>query len=527
LLDPFTGLPPGVLAGCLPPRRAAAGTAAGLQHSGRHSGCAWVGGGGAAAPATADGASLPGSAGSSGGALSPTLAASLAGGVAAPPAAAAAAAAHLLLAAGGAPAAPAAAQAHPAGSAAAQRVRALTELHTRACLGAGLALSCARGTGGAAGPAGAVASYTIGPCGGLEGADQLTLSRFLLARAAEELGLAVAFAPAAPGCPGGGDGPRLAIEFSSFRSRLPGDGVSEMQAHICRLQACHREHAPGRAGGAARSAAHAPPAFTLAVGDRRAGLVIPTSTLAARCGPFVDRRAAGDCDPYLTVALLAAGALALPLPPAAAAALARRCAAGATAAAAAAAAAATAAALTVAAAAANAAPAPRWAPPAWPSSAAPRAVAPGGELGGSHGVADDGAALCGCCSDNDDSQDLLVSEICRIDRAAAAAAGAAQRRECGAGSRRAGVDGMEVDPGRWSYGGGICGEECCEEESGEGDWGCQSCEEGDEADSAASSAPPSADAAAFRAVGGNGSALAAVRAAAAAAERRGALAAGP
>ncbi|KAI8475417.1 MAG: hypothetical protein J3K34DRAFT_484695 [Monoraphidium minutum] len=399
-LDPFTGLPPGVFVPCVPiyaPR--AAGCA-----------CACAGGGGGSLR-SCESASPWGSPPFGGVGLtsdSPCSAAS-AGGLAAslapPPCGggcggAAAATARLLLAAGGPPA-------PPAGSPAARRARQLAELHMRACIKAGL-----RYAGGAAAchPAAAVATgrggcgcwgYRIGPCGGaLELGDQLWVSRYLLRRLCDDLGVPVCLGRRG-GCGAGG----LALEFSTAASRAAPGGVCEVQQLISRLQAAHPRHAPGLGGapppGRAKLPPPPPPPFSVAVGDRRAAIVIPTSTLLARAGPFADRRAPADADPYLAAALLAAGALGLPLPPAAAAALAAR------------AGAAPRADCAVSAAAALLArrrPAPPGASSHGTVSAPLRRGGAPPELGASEDGDD--------ASEGGDSEDMLVSEIRRIDRAA-------------------------------------------------------------------------------------------------------------
>ncbi|GBF97738.1 hypothetical protein Rsub_10902 [Raphidocelis subcapitata] len=355
----------------------------------------------------------------------------------------------------------------PLGPPAARRARLLSELHARACLKAGLRLSGARPAPGAS-PAAAAASYTLGPADGLEISDQIVVSRFLLARLAEELSLSVAFAPVGPPRHGaaafagaataaaaGASPLRCRLEFSTAASRAPCGGLHELQRLLSRLQAAHAAHCAGFGGGGGGGGG-AP--FSVAVADARAAVAIPPSTLAARGGPFVDARPAGGCDPYLATTLLAAGALALPLPHAAAAALEARRRAPA--------AAAHAAAAPNLLRRADAAAAPAWKAVAWsaaapaaattaapPSPACPFAAgaapaarsasclslrsaggrgagiwaatgATGLDGGHSCGAAATGAtSLCGGRSCGGDSRDFLVSQIRRIDRAAARAAG--------------------------------------------------------------------------------------------------------
>jgi hypothetical protein len=302
VLDPFTGLPPGVFPGAVPiytPGTAPAAAPQPLPGASSHcdSGAAWGG-----------------SSGSPGGAPDHN---SLAGSLAGLPSATAA---RLLLA--GAP------PAHPHGSPAARRARALMELHMAACLKAGLRYAGAAPLGAyaAAGAGGGDAyAYKIGPCAGVELGDQISVSRFLLQRLSDEMGLPLSFDPPPGG--GGAGGLACALEFSTAATRSAAcDALSEMQRMLSRLQGAHAYHAAGRAGGPAPPGVPLPPPapFTVAIGDRRAAISIPSSTLACRAGPFVDRRAAASCDPYLAPALLASAALGLPLPPSAERALAAK-----------------------------------------------------------------------------------------------------------------------------------------------------------------------------------------------------------
>lgn len=323
VLDPFTGLPPGVFSGALPIYVPGANNRGNDRLSRQHSCCdsgsafgSPCGLGGHLAGSN-PGSFLACSFSPGSGASCGDLAASLSAAAALP--GGAAAAARLLLQAQAQPTPP------PHGSPAARRARQLSELHMRACIKAGLRYA------GAA-PAGCVSggrccdawSYRIGPCMGVDMGDQLCVSRFLLRRISENLSVDVSFSPChakrdgISGSSSSADG-GCSTEFSTLSSRCPLDGTCELQRLITRLQQCHSEHAAGY--GAPCAAA---PPFSVAVGDRRASIVIPTSSLLARCGPFVDRRPSGSCDPYLVTALITAGALGLPLPPGAALALAAR-----------------------------------------------------------------------------------------------------------------------------------------------------------------------------------------------------------
>lgn len=311
VLDPFTGLPPGVFPASVPVY-VPGGGAAGSAGSGAHS-----------HPSCCESGSTWGSPAAyhTGGSLAASLSA-LPGG----------AAAQLLLQ--GPPQ-------HPRGSPAARRARQLSELHMRACIKAGLRYSGSSALGG--GCCDSCWAYKIGPCVGVDAGDQLSVSRFLLRRIGEELDVGVSLGHQKGGAAAFGETPSdwggamqtpgacsplaCSVEFSTATTRcLNGDAMGETQRMLSRLQASHAEHSAGYAGpsGNTHRTTRATSAFTVAVGDRRASISIPSSTLAARSGPFVDRRPAADCDVYLTTALLTAGALGLPLPLGAARALADR-----------------------------------------------------------------------------------------------------------------------------------------------------------------------------------------------------------
>jgi glutamine synthetase len=125
--------------------------------------------------------------------------------------------------------------------------RDVSELHMQACTAAGLSFG---GRVHVAAPANQWA-YKIGPCGGLEAADQLCISRFLLGRVAEQLGARVLYDAAS----GGDDdyasgGVRAAaaankcvIAFSTATTRDPVSGLYGVQVLMERLRASHEQFA--------------------------------------------------------------------------------------------------------------------------------------------------------------------------------------------------------------------------------------------------------------------------------------------
>jgi glutamine synthetase len=212
--------------------------------------------------------------------------------------------------------------------------RQVSDLHMRACLQAGLSVSgtqqlAATGTW----------SYKLGPCQGVELGDQLWTSRHLLRRVAEQCGASVSFEPCVHWGAAGQPSSGCFLEFSTQASRTPEHGMAAVQQHIMRLQAHHAQHhsayaagspslmhllagspeahASLRRSGSFTSAGSHSSAFTCGVGNKRASVMIPSSTLLNKCGPIVDRRPPSNMDPYVSTLLLVAAALDLAVPPSA------------------------------------------------------------------------------------------------------------------------------------------------------------------------------------------------------------------
>jgi hypothetical protein len=224
--------------------------------------------------------------------------------------------------------------------------RDVAELHMQACLAAGISYC------GSHNSSSHQWAYKIGPCNGIEAADQLCISRFLLGRLAEHSGTVIAYDY---DCTDGRTlhANKCTISFSTATSRDPISGLSEVQCMMERLHSSHLQHAlcfteppavghtsggswhsardafgvadspkktpdaPAGAnsasslgsGGSAFSAA-----FTVGVGNKHASIMVPTSTLINRCGPILDRRPPASSDPYLAIMLLVSSACGIKLP---------------------------------------------------------------------------------------------------------------------------------------------------------------------------------------------------------------------
>jgi hypothetical protein len=221
-------------------------------------------------------------------------------------------------------------------------------------------------------------AFKMGPCGGVDAADQLCVSRFLLGRVAEHAGAEVVYDSSTGG---GGQGARAAasaqhnkcvISFSTAMSRDPHSGLAGVSVMMERLRtshaafsaspaaqfsgavahAAHRHSPPAAKGGSGSSwhsaldafgvvapstpaagGGHHQPASSPSSGGSGSGwcgaapithpqcaISVPTSTLINGCGAILDRRPPASADPYLATMLLTACAcgLGLPLPQASA-----------------------------------------------------------------------------------------------------------------------------------------------------------------------------------------------------------------
>eukprot|EP00879_Flechtneria_rotunda_P009852 GHRR01010304.1.p1 GENE.GHRR01010304.1~~GHRR01010304.1.p1 ORF type:complete len:399 (+),score=146.32 GHRR01010304.1:853-2049(+) len=212
--------------------------------------------------------------------------------------------------------------------AAARLGRDVSELHMRACLAAGLSYS------GSHISSCQQYAYKIGPCAGVDAADQLSVSRFLLLRVAEHSQVDINYDLLGKP-PGSASGNKCIIQFSTASSRDPISGLSALQQMMDRLhnsshslQLLSGPHnaaaaAAGQQSGSWHSSGglsdpyslgNVAPRFTVGVGNKHASIMIPTSTLLNRCGPILDRRPPASSDPYLTSMLLVSAACGIPLP---------------------------------------------------------------------------------------------------------------------------------------------------------------------------------------------------------------------
>jgi len=175
--------------------------------------------------------------------------------------------------------------------------RAVVEAHYRACLYAGIKIA---GCNGEVMPG--QWEFQIGICHGIEIGDHLWISRYLLNRVGEELGIVISFDPKP--IPGDWNGAGCHTNYSTKATRAAGTGFEAVLAQIEKLKAKHDEHIKVYGEGNARrlTGAHetAPiHKFSFGVANRGASVRIPRQTEKLKCGYYEDRRPASNMDPYV------------------------------------------------------------------------------------------------------------------------------------------------------------------------------------------------------------------------------------
>nr|XP_061836880.1 glutamine synthetase-like [Nerophis lumbriciformis]XP_061836882.1 glutamine synthetase-like [Nerophis lumbriciformis]XP_061836883.1 glutamine synthetase-like [Nerophis lumbriciformis] len=188
--------------------------------------------------------------------------------------------------------------------------RDIVESHYKACLYAGIEIF---GTNAEVMPS--QWEFQVGPCEGIEVADQLWVARFLLDRVCEDFGVVATLDPKP--MKGNWNGAGAHTNVSTKQTREEG-GLQYIEKAIEKLAQRHMEHIMlydprGGQDNMRRLTGKHETAnineFTSGVANRGASVRIPRQVGQDKKGYFEDRRPAANCDPYLVTRAIASTCL--------------------------------------------------------------------------------------------------------------------------------------------------------------------------------------------------------------------------
>lgn len=154
--------------------------------------------------------------------------------------------------------------------------------------------------------------YQVGPCLGIDGANDLWTSRYILKRIAEKEKYDITFHPKPirkPEFEELWNGSGCHINVSTKESREI-NGIEIIYKYIDLLKNKHKEHMKvyGEDNNYRLTGNHETGninEFTHGIGSRNSSIRIPNATAESKCGYFEDRRPASNIDPYLACGIIA------------------------------------------------------------------------------------------------------------------------------------------------------------------------------------------------------------------------------